>query len=165
MKLIKYYDANSEKVYALQNMFKEDENGFVNVTFGYCYAQFIDYQQSLKQHELGLDLPQGYVPYSVYVLVDDSNNYVGIFNLRHFLNDFLRNGPGHIGMGIAPQYRKKGYASEGLKLVLEEAKKLGIQEVYMSCNIDNPASLHTQLHNKATIHHEDEQKYYTRILL
>lgn len=140
MKLTKYYEANSEKVYALQNTFKEDENGFVNVTFGYSYAKFIAYQQSLKQHERGLDLPQGWVAYSVYVLVDDCDNYVGVFNLRHFLNDFLRNGPGHIGMGIAPQYRKKGYANKGLKLVLEEAKKLGIQEIYMSCNIDNLAS-------------------------
>ena len=75
---------------------------------------------------MGLNLKEGFVPDTIFVLVDDNENYVGIFNLRHYLNEFLANGPGHIGMGISSKYRRKGYATKGLALVLEEAKKITV---------------------------------------
>ena len=37
-------------------------------------------------------LPDGWVPATKYILVNDEGDYVGIFNLRHRLTDFLRNG-------------------------------------------------------------------------
>ena len=36
-------------------------------------------------------------------------------------------------------------------------------ELYLSVNKSNPASLRVQLHNGAYIHHEDDEHYYTRI--
>ena len=39
-----------------------------------------------------MDLPEGFVPDTTYVL-EDEGNYVGVFNFRHYLNDFLREGP------------------------------------------------------------------------
>lgn len=54
--------------------------------------------------------------------------------MRHKLNETLRNGAGHIGYGISPNYRKKGYATQGLALVLQEAKKIGIDEALLSVN-------------------------------
>ena len=95
----------------------------------------------------------------------DEGNYAGIFNLRHTLNEHLRNGAGHIGYGIRREYRGKGYASRGLALVLQEAKKLGIETAYLSTHKDNPASLKVQENNGAFIDHEDENEYYTRIVI
>ena len=43
----------------------------------------------------------------------DEDVYVGVFNLRHCLNDFLREGPGHIGYCISEKYRGRGYATKG----------------------------------------------------
>ena len=92
-------------------------------------------------------------------------DYVKIFNLRHKLNESLRNGAGHIGYGISPDYRKKGYATQGLALVLQEAKKLGIDEALLSVNKQNLGSLKAQQKNGATIYREDEKEYYTKIKL
>ena len=86
-----------------------------------------------------------------------------IFNLRHWLTDFLRNGPGHIGYGIAREYRGHGYATAGLKLTLAKARELGIKEAYLSVHKTNPASLAVQQHCGARIDHEDKTEYYTRI--
>ncbi len=163
MKVIKLYDVDLKKAFAMQKAFQEEENGFVNVTFGYDYEQFVSYVENLRNCEKGNNLPEGFVAYSVYVLVNDEEEYVGIFNLRHELNDFLRNGPGHIGYGITKEHRKKGYASKGLAIILKEAQKRGIKEVYLSANLDNQASLKVQLANGAKIHHQDDSKYYTRI--
>ena len=40
---------------------------------------------------------------------------------------------------------------------------MDIQEVYMSVNKDNPASLRVQIKNGAYIHHENKTEYFTRI--
>ena len=165
MKLIKLWDADLEKAYALQNAFQENENGFLNAAFGYTFEQFKHYVQTCRNYSLGVGLPEHFVPATVFILVDDADNYVGIFNLRHRLNEALANGAGHIGYGIAPAFRGNGYAAKGLALTLQEAKRIGIEEAYLSVNKDNIPSFKAQLRCGATIHHEDDTKYYTRILL
>lgn len=96
-----------KKAYALQTAFEADENGFVNLAYGYSFDQFIHYVQTRKGYEYGIGLPEGFVPDTVFVLVNDEGEYVGLFNFRHTLNDFLRAGPGHVGFGIAPPFRRK----------------------------------------------------------
>lgn len=164
MKLIKIWEADLQKAYELQDSFQEDENGFVNRAYGYSFDEFARYVEACRNHSKGIDLPEGFVPDTVFIL-EDEGNYVGIFNLRHYLNEFLRNGPGHIGYGISPKYRRLGYATKGLALVLKEAKAMGIDVAYLSVHKDNPGSLKAQQHNGAVIFREDEKEYYTRIEL
>ena len=165
MKLIKIWESDLNKAYKLQASFKEDENGFCNHVYGCSFDEFKEYVLRCQEHSQGINLQEGFVPDTIYILVDDENNYVGIFNLRHFLNDFLEKGPGHIGYGISEIYRGKGYGTKGLALTLKEAKKLDIDLVYMSANIDNKASIKVQLNNGAFIDHQDDKCVYTRIKL
>ena len=163
MKLLKLWEADLHKLYELQSSFEADENGFMNFAYGYTLEEYADYVQLKKRHEQSLDLPNGYVPDTAYVLVDEED-YVGLFNLRHYLNDALKEGAGHIGYGIGKKYRGHGYATAGLALTIEEAKKIIPEdEIYISVHKDNPASLTVQKKNGAIIHHEDETSYYTRI--
>lgn len=162
MELVRVQDSDFEKAYDLFMTFKQDENGFVNCVYGYDYNQFLEWVEKKRNWTDGIDLPEGFVPDTTFLLCDDGK-YVGVFNLRHYLNDFLRNGPGHIGYGVSPKYRGKGYATEGLRLTLLKAREMSIHEAYLSVNKDNPASLQVQLNNGARIHHEDDKKYYTRI--
>ncbi|BCP61067.1 hypothetical protein SUT328_02500 [Streptococcus parasuis] len=58
---------------------------------------------------------------------------VGICTIRHDLNhEHLKNYIGHIGYSIHPEERRKGYATEQLRLALLEAKKLGIAQVLIT---------------------------------
>ena len=164
MELIRVQDSDYRKTYELFMTFPENDNGYMNSVYGYTYEQFLEWIEMKRNWSQGKDLPDGFVPDTTYVLADDGN-YVGAFNLRHCLNDFLREGPGHIGYCISSPYRGRGYATEGLRLTLEKAKEMGIDEAYMSVNKDNTASLRIQLKNGASIHHEDDEKYYTRIKL
>ena len=162
MELIRVQDSDYRKAYELYMTFDEDENGFVNSVYGYDYDKFLEWIEMKRNWSMGKGLPEGFVPDTSFVLSVDGE-YVGVFNLRHYLNDFLRNGPGHIGYGISKKYRRKGYATAGLKLALGKAREIGIHEAYLSVNKDNTGSLKTQLNNGAYIHHEDDKKYYTRI--
>ena len=44
--------------------------------------------------------------------------------MRHYLNDALRSGGGHIGYGILEKYRGRGYATKCLELTIEKAREL-----------------------------------------
>ena len=56
------------------------------------------------------------------------------------LNDYLLKYSGHIGDGIRPSERSKGYATKMILLALDECLKLGIHRVLMTCNKTNVAS-------------------------
>ena len=118
----------------------------------------------LDQSE-GKNLKPGRVP-STYFFLWDNDKIVGIFKIRHCLNEVLAKGSGHVGYGILPKYRGMGYASKGLKLAIDICEDLILEdEVYMSVYKDNIASLKVQQKNGAYIAGETEDHYLTRIKL
>lgn len=77
--------------------------------------------------------PKGMVPDSTFLclrLTDD--RLVGMINIRHELNDYLLNFGGHIGYGIRPGERGKGYAHEQLRLGLAQCRKLSLGLVLLT---------------------------------
>lgn len=155
---------DAEKEYQFLKDTPVDENGFENKYYGFSYKNFAEKAlPEIIKFSKGIDLPQGYVPQTLYFLWDD-NNIVGLFKIRHRLTNSLKNGAGHIGYGIHKNYRGKGYASKGLALAIEKARNIIREnEIYLSVHIDNPASLRVQLNNGAYIHHSDKKEHYTRI--
>ncbi|HFK1682698.1 TPA: GNAT family N-acetyltransferase [Bacillus tropicus] len=103
-------------------------------------------QELLDAHN-GVNLPQSWVPDSTYWLVTDNNRIVGAVNIRHSLTEYLFNAGGHIGYGIRPSERRKGYATKLLELSLEKTKKLNITRALVVCDEVNTASEKTILHN------------------
>ena len=65
---------------------------------------------------------------------------IGTVNIRHRLTDKLFNIGGHIGYGIHPSERRKGYATKILLLSLEKAKDLGLEKVLVTCDRENTGS-------------------------
>ncbi|MGG0668733.1 GNAT family N-acetyltransferase [Lederbergia citrisecunda] len=80
------------------------------------------------------------VPNSNYFLVGDDERIIGMVNIRHSLNDYLRQVDGHIGYGIRPSERRKGYATFLLSEALKITDRLGIRSVLVTCNEDNIGS-------------------------
>lgn len=153
-----------EKEFEFITNIPKNENGFTNPHFN-CSKE--DFKNRILPNYIkfsnGIDLPENWVPETEYFLWDD-NQIVGLFRLRHFLNDFLANGAGHIGYSIKKEFRGKGYASKGLALTIQEAwKVISENEIYMSVSKTNLASLKVQLKNGAYIHHENDHEIFTRI--
>lgn len=153
-----------EKEYEFVRDMPHDENGLINEWHGISKEDFDE--RALKimiANSKGELLPNGYVPATIYFLWRE-NEIVGQFRIRHYLNDFLREGGGHIGYFIHKKYRGNGYATEGLRLTLEEARKIVLEdEIYFRVSKDNSASLKVILNNGGYIFKEDETKYYVRI--
>lgn len=83
--------------------------------------------------------PESFVPATYYLMYADGK-IVGAINLRRGDNDFILNYAGHIGYGVAPWERNKGYATQALKLCLNEARKIGMKRVLLTTDLNNIAS-------------------------
>lgn len=81
-----------------------------------------------------------------YLLVSENDNRIlGMINFRHYLNDYLDEYAGHIGYGVRPSERRKGYAKTMLSLCLEKCREFGLDRVLITCDDDNEASKRTIL--------------------
>lgn len=115
------------------------------------YHNFDHYLENLEF----IEAKDGKVPDSVFFLLDlDRNILLGAVNIRHYLNEYLLKFGGHIGDGIRPSERGKGYGTEIVRLALIECKKLGIDKVLMVCNKTNTASAKTIIKNGGILENE-----------
>ena len=142
----------------------EPENGFENRFFHMPFDTFEQdaFPQLIKESK-GIDLAEGRVPQTYFFLWLD-RIIIGVFKVRHYLNDTLKNGAGHIGYAIHKDYRRKGYATMGLALTLKKARKLIKEdEIYLSCAHHNVGSYRAQINNGAYVYQRDDEKILLRI--
>jgi predicted acetyltransferase len=90
----------------------------------------------------GEDIPAGFVAHSTFWLICGAE-VVGVSNVRHRLTEALRREGGNIGYGIRPSYRGRGLAHALLTKTLDEARRLGLGEVLLTCAKTNAASVRT----------------------
>ena len=153
-----------EKEWAFVRDMPEDENGLTNAWPGISRDDFENKALSdMLRFERGENLPDWMVPETFLFLWED-DTIVGQFRIRHYLNDALREGGGHIGQFIKKEFRGKGYGTKGLALTLEVARTIVPEdEFYLRVNRDNPASLKVMQKNGGRIVKEDDGHYYVRI--
>ena len=110
---------------------------------GFWDAENFVYEEWLKNNqdnEMGINLPEGWVPDIQLVAFSIDGQAVGFLNIRLCLNDFLLEEGGHIGYSIRPSVRGKGYAKESLRQGLQVAKEKNIKKALVTCSTENPAS-------------------------
>lgn len=82
------------------------------------------------------------------------NQMIGIINIRYELTDYLRQFGGHIGYSIHPDFWNQGYGTEILSLALQEADKLGLNKLLITCDKANPASAKVIINNGGVFENE-----------
>lgn len=156
LKLIKLTKAYEKQLGEMIDEWKKDQevnhtNRSPRAIFKNDYHDFDHYLANLEQKTAA----EGRVPDSVFFLLDeDRDRLLGAVNIRHCLNDQLLNTGGHIGDGIRPSERRKGYATAMIGLALMECKRLGIERVLMTCNKDNIGSAKSIIKNGGVLENE-----------
>ena len=84
----------------------------------------------------------GWAPSLTYFLIrENDNRIIGMINLRYNLTEeILAKGGSHIGYGIRPTERRKGYNRINLYLGLLQEQQLGEKRVLLECLADNIGS-------------------------
>ena len=106
--------------------------------------EWLRYNKTMEHPET---VPKDKVPATQFVLTDtDTGRIYGMLQVRHDLNEYLRNFAGHIGYSVRPTERRKGYAKKMLKQALKICRdELGMTRVMVSCLVENEASRRTIL--------------------
>ena len=142
LKLIRLTKAYEKQLGEMIDEWKADQernhtNRSPGAIFKYDYHDFDFYLAHLELKEP----KNGKVPSSVFFLLDEERDrLLGAVDIRHYLNDYLLREGGHIGDGIRPSERRKGYGTEILRLALKECGKLGIERVLVTCDKSNVGS-------------------------
>ena len=120
------------------------------------YGDFPLMVNKLDAYSRGQLIPKGFIAHSSFWLIDENERVVGCSNLRHKLNKHLLVLGGHIGFGIRPSERQKGYAKLILELTLSKAKNKCINNVLLTVDKDNLGSVKAIQYNKGVLTSEKE---------
>ncbi len=86
------------------------------------------------------DLPDSHVPQTQYWLVR-GGKLLGTVRLRPRLNEHLQYEGGQIGYDVSPSERGRGHGTRLMARALQEARRLGLDRVLVTCDADNLASV------------------------
>jgi len=98
---------------------------------------------------------KGLVPSTLYFLVH-KKRILGAIHFRHELNDDMLLNGGHIGYGIRPSERRKGYATNMLAMLLDDIRSKGYKKVLITCDDENIGSVKTIENANGVLHDKTE---------
>lgn len=136
LKLIKATEPSIESIKKYYSESRPSEVNHAIFLINIGYKEYVDYLKTMN----------------MYYLIDDKvpNHIIGWGEIAssRILNDIRSmNDYGTISYSIKESERNKGYGTELLRLLLEECKSLGIEELSISCREDNLASKKIIEHN------------------
>ena len=134
-------------IYTMLQEIPAEENGLINKANGLTFDEYKEWL-IVKQRD---SEQEG--------IVDDGIP-VGFGSVRHFLTEALRKAGGNIGYGIAPAFRGKGYGKELLRLLLNEAKEMGIDKVLVTILLDNIASQAVAIANGGVVTERTDERVF-----
>ena len=135
---------------------KEDVKEYIQEHFKYnsyiagdsgLEEDYLNYEEWLNKMELlgnSETCPSDRCIGKEYFLIrENDNKLVGMINLRWNLNEWMLRNGGHIGYGIRPTERRKGYNKISLYLCLLKAQELGLDKVLLTASDNNLGSIKT----------------------
>lgn len=142
MKLLKPIHEFSEQIIEYRDAFLHTDEQPHGSSSLQNYDFLDEWFEKVNKQEIGENLLANRVPSSQF-LSFEKGELIGFVNIRHRLNEELLRESGHIGYSVHPNKRRQGYATKQLKLALDEAQKLGLQRVLITCDKVNIASAKT----------------------
>ena len=149
IKLVKLSEEYKELLFEMMEEWTNYGNGgeYDKIPYAIFKNDYKDFDTYLNNLEIK-EFDGTFVPDSTFFALDTKRNiFVGAVNIRHFLTESLLKSGGHIGDGIRPSERGKGFGTEIIRLSLLECKKMGINKVLIICDKNNIASKKTIIRN------------------
>ena len=116
------------------------DGGFDEVLEGKTYEECLNRSLLMEDEEYAKS--KNRCPAVTYLLIrENDNRLIGMINIRHILNETMLRFGGHIGYGVRPSERRKGYNKINLYLGLIKAyNELGLDKVMLDCDVNNLGS-------------------------
>jgi len=132
-------NTESEAVYEMFQKIPSVENDATNKANGLTFDEFQEFckkavLRSKESHE------EGHAITIMYLIFDDETP-VGFGKFRPIMTDLcIKNRAFHFAYMISPKYRGRGYATQFIAFLKQEALKYGLTEIKGTALIENKAS-------------------------
>jgi predicted acetyltransferase len=139
---VEYRDSYIEALREHQAQGRFLDNRHVDNDVSGLLRDFARLVRSLQGAADPANVKPGFVPETFFWLIErGTNQLAGRSSIRHALSDepTLRD-IGHIGYDIRPSRQGRGYGTTILGLTLDEARKLGMERVLVTCDSNNARS-------------------------
>jgi predicted acetyltransferase len=129
----------------LRELAESDEESFLHFLDnwedapGFLIAYDLLYDSTFKSYLSFLAKTAQNGDHSLFAFIDDK--LIGKVIVRRDVETESLKSPGHIGFGITPKYRGKGYGAFLLRNALLRCQNMGLKKVLVVCNDSNIASL------------------------
>lgn len=133
-----YYDKYNEMMKEWYDSNTQIAPWFLDKPFN-SIEEFAQLIQKLDEYE-NANQDKEFCSTTSFFVVDEYDRLIGAASLRHYLTVKGFNTWGHIGYGVRPSERNKGYATEILRLVLGEAKNKKITKILVGAHKSNIGS-------------------------
>ena len=117
------------------------------------HDDYVEWFNSLYNWENGIDIGEE-VPQTLFLMKQKDGTILGAVSIRHYLNHTNITDGGHVGYGIRPEFRGRGYGNLILKLSLEKLQSMNISKVLLTCDADNIASQKVILKNGGVLENQ-----------
>jgi len=116
----------------------------------------MSYESWVEQINRNADVFNGDWGRSYTLLCFDEEKLVGLLSIRFELSEELSRKFGHVGYGVRPEERRKGYASAMMRHALSICREKGLKQVEAGCFRENTASAKTLIRNGGKLVRESE---------
>jgi predicted acetyltransferase len=130
-------EGDEQAVRAAQIAMKDDDFGFASGLTP--DTPWTSYLERLAREQAGIALAPDRVP-GTFLLAEVAGQLVGRASVRYELNDWLLAHAGHIGYGVLPPFRRRGFATQMLEHSLIIARAFGVDRVLVTCDDHNVGS-------------------------
>ena len=141
--LVRYSEITEDQYLDYITEWEQNEEHIIPSASKRNNREFAQIMKKWYEDETDIPLQNGFVPSTLFFLINDNKRILGAIHFRHYLNDRLYANGGHIGYGVRKSERRKGYAHEMLKSLISEIKKYSIKRVMITCDDDNIGSIRT----------------------
>ena len=142
--LVSAKEISEKDIMQFRNEFLSAGEHSINGSRGlHNYDNYNDWIWLVKECEKPDNHLLGVQANTYFAIRENDSKVVGCIELRTSLNEKLRKIGGHIGYSVLPAERRKGYATEMLHLILIKAAKIGLNEVLLTCDVNNFGSIKT----------------------
>lgn len=137
--------SDREQFYLALNDRWESDFHFALLFESFASKSFEKYVSIIPKFSTDNFFEREYVPMTLLFAFNELGDLVGRSSIRHYLNSSLEVVGGHIGYGVVPRFRRRGYS----KLILQSSLTYirenlsDLSKVLVTCSEDNIGSIRT----------------------